>query len=144
MAQGGRPDSYSLAVSPQCQWVPPGQSARVAGYDIPGGFIYIGTQLPSAAGTIEPALINPALPLGSDEPGRSGRDLDPAPSYHLISPDSRAAYLAWLAGDRDCTSVPPGFVSLFFFGLERRVLVDAAADPAVRRELPAIAAEVRR
>ncbi len=100
--------------------------------------------MPSAVGTIEPALINPALPLGNDGPNRSGHDLDPAPSYHLISPDSRAAYLAWLAGGRDCAGVPSGFVALFFSGLERRVLVDAAADPAVRRELPAIAAEVRR
>jgi hypothetical protein len=131
-------------VSPQRQWVPPGQSARVAGYNIPGGLIYIGQQLPSAIGTIEPALINPALPLGNAEPNRSGYDLDPAPSYHLIAPDSRAAYLAWLAGGRDPSHVPLGFVSLFFSGLERRVLVDAADDPAVRRELPAIAAEVRR
>jgi hypothetical protein len=131
-------------VSPQRQWVPPGQSARVAGCNIPGGLIYIGQQLPSAIGTIEPALINPVLPLGNAEPNRSGYDLDPAPSYHLISPDSRAAYLAWLAGGRDPSDVPLGFVSLFFSGLERRVLVDAADDPAVRRELPAIAAEVRR
>ncbi len=131
-------------MSRQRQWVSPGQSARVAGYDIPGGLIYIGQHLRSAVGTIEPALINPALPLGSHEPDRPGHVLDPAPSYHLISPDSRAAYLAWLAGGRDRTDVPTGFVSLFFSGLERRVLVDAADDPAVRHELPAIAAEVRR
>ena len=106
--------------------------------------MYVGQHLPSAIGTIEPALINPALPLGSDEPDRSGHDLGPSPSYHLISPDSRAGYLAWLAGGRDRCDGPAGFVSLFFSGLERRVLVDAPADPAVRRELPAIAAEVRR
>ena len=106
--------------------------------------MYVGQDLPSAIGTIEPALINPALPLGSDGSDRSGHDLGPSPSYHLISPDSRAGYLAWLAGDRDRRDGPAGFVSLFFAGLERRVLVDAPADPAVRRELPAIAAEVRR
>jgi hypothetical protein len=131
-------------VSRQCYWVSPGQFTRVAGYDIPGGFIYIGQHLPSAVGTIEPALINPALPLGNHEPDRSGHNLDPAPSYHLMSPDSRAAYLAWLAGGRDLADVPAGFVALFLSGLERRVLVDAANDPALRRELPAIAAEVRR
>lgn len=131
-------------MSRQYEWVAPGQSARVAGFDIPGGFLYIGQHLSSAIGTIEPSLINPALPLGNDEPYRSGHDLGPAPSYHLISPDSRAAYLAWLAGGRDRAGVPVGFVLLFFSGLERRVLVDAADDPAVQRELPAIAAEVRR
>ena len=131
-------------MSPQRQWVPQGQSARVAGYEIPGGFIYVGQQLASAVGTIEPALINPALPVGTSEPRWSGHELEPAPSYHLISPGSRAAYLAWLAGGRARSDVPIGFVSLFFSGLERRVLVDGAADPAVQRELPAIAAEVRR
>src|SRR5216683_878651 len=141
----GLPQAATVgAVSRQSHWVSPGQSARVAGYDIPGGFIYIGQHLPSAVGTIEPALINPALPLGSHEPDRSGRDCDPSPSYHLMSPDSRAAYLAWLAGGRDRADVPAGFASLFLSGLERRVLVDAADDPALRRELPAIAAEVRR
>lgn len=131
-------------MSRQFHWVSPGESARVAGYDIPGGLLYVGQDLLSAIGSIEPALINPALPVGHHEPGRSGHDLDPAPSYHLISPDSRAAYLAWLADGRSRADVPAGFVSLFFSGLERRVLVDAADDPAVRRELPAIAAEVRR
>ena len=106
--------------------------------------MYVGQDLPSAIGTIEPALINPALPLGNDKPDRSGLDLGPSPSYHLISPDSRAGYLAWLAGGRERCHVPAGFVWLFFSGLERRVLVDAPADPEVRRELPAIAAEVRR
>lgn len=131
-------------MSRQSYWVPPGQSVRVAGYDIPSGLIYVGQQLPSSVGTIEPALINPALPVGRPGPDRSGHDLDPAPSYHLISSASRAAYLAWLAGGRSRAGVPVGFVSLFFSGLERRVLVDAADDPAVRHELPAIAAEVRR
>jgi len=138
------PAATVVAVSRQSYWVSPGQSARVAGYDIPGGLIYIGQHLPSSVGTIEPALINPALPLGRPGPDRSGHDLDPAPSYHLISPDSRAAYLAWLAGGRSRADVPVGFVSLFFSGLERRLLVDAADDPTVWRELPAIATEVRR
>jgi hypothetical protein len=133
-----------VAVNGQSYWVSPGQFAHVAGYDIPGGLIYVGQHLPSSVGTIEPALINPVLPLVQHGPGRSGHDLEPAPSYHLISPESRAAYLAWLAGGRSRADVPAGFVSLFFSGLERRVLVDGADDPAVRRELPAIAAEVRR
>ena len=137
------PAATVRAVSRQSNWVSPGRSVRVAGYVIPAGLIYVGQQLQSSVGSIEPALINPALPVGPAGPDRSGHDLDPAPSYHLISPASRAAYLAWLAGGRGA-GVPVGFVSLFFSGLERRVLVDAADDPAVWRELPAIAAEVRR
>jgi hypothetical protein len=130
-------------------WVAPGQSVRVAGHDIPGGLIYVGQQLRSAVGTIEPALINPALPVGQQQPDQLACDLGPALSYHLISPAHRAAYLGWLAGGRDCADAPIGCVLLFFAGLERRVLVDLADDPAVTSdpvtsELHAIAAEVRR
>ena len=128
----------------QNSWVPAGQFVRIAGHDIPGGLIYVGRHLSSAIGTIEPALINPALPVDQHEPVQPGRDIDPTPSYHLISPASRAAYLDWLAGGRARAEVPLGFLWLFFAGLERRVLVDLADDPAVRRELPTIAAEVRR
>jgi TerB N-terminal domain/TerB-C domain len=126
------------------RWVPPGQSVRVAGHDVPGGLIYVGQELRSAIGTIEPALINPALPVGRHQADQPACDLGPAPSYHLISSAGRAAYLGWLAGGRDCDDAPIGCVSLFFAGLERRVLVDLADDPAVTGELHAIAAEVRR
>lgn len=130
-------------------WVPPGQSVCVAGHDIPGGLIYVGRQLRSGVGTIEPALINPALPVGQHQPDQPACDLGPAPSYHLISPAHRAAYLGWLADGRDCADAPIGCVLLFLAGLERRVLVDLADDPAVASdpvtsELHAIAAEVRR
>lgn len=130
------------------QWIPPGQPTRVAGYVIPDGLIYVGHHLRSAIGAIEPSLINPALPLVQPAADPGGPDphpveLAPAPSYHLIPPASRAAYLAWLAGGRRA-DVPIGYVSLFFAGLERRVLVDLADDAGVRQELPMIAAEVRR
>ena len=106
--------------------------------------IYVGRLLRSAIGTTEPALINPDLPVARHRSATTGHDLAPYPSYHLISASERAAYLAWLADGRRDTQVPIGVVWLFFFGLERRVLLDAAGDPAVRLELPAIAAEVRR
>ena len=59
-----------------------------------------------------------------------------------IPPASRAAYLEWLAGGRSAPNTPIGYVFLFFYGLERRVLVDskflpqaAAAMPWIRNEL---------
>lgn len=138
------PGGYSVAMLRERLWVPPGQSVRVAGRQVPGGLIYVGQELRSAVGAIEPALINPALPVSRQEPGQPACDPGPAPSYHLISPVGRSVYLDWLAGGRDCADAPIGCVLLFFAGLERRVLVDLPDDPAVRSELPAIAAEVRR
>lgn len=131
-------------VSWQQPWIPPGKPVRVAGYAIPGGMIYIGRHLRSVLGTTEPALINPELPVARPHPATTGHDLAPWPSYHLISSTERASYLAWLASGRRDARAPIGLVLLFFFGLERRVLHDAGNDPAVARELPAIAAEVRR
>ncbi|MBL8925042.1 MAG: TerB N-terminal domain-containing protein, partial [Pseudonocardia sp.] len=106
--------------------------------------IYVGRHLRSAIGTTEPALINPDLPVARHRCATTGHDLAPYPSYHLISAAERAAYLAWLADGRRDAQVPIGVVWLFFFGLERRVLLDAAGDPAVRLEFPVIAEEVRR
>jgi len=39
-------------------------------------------------------------------------------------------------------SADVGYVFLFFYGLERRVLVDAKSDPKAMTEVPAIAAEI--
>ncbi|MEU0156307.1 TerB N-terminal domain-containing protein [Micromonospora fulviviridis] len=125
------------------RWFPPGRPATLGDHVIPGGLIYIGRHLRSASGGVEPALINPDLPVAP--PG--GRSIAPGAgpglAYHLLPPVTRRTYLDWLAGGRGA-DVAPGLVLLFCFGLERRMLVDADHDPAVRRELPTIAAEVRR
>src|SRR5262245_61591925 len=56
-------------------WVPPGRSVTVAGYLIPGGMLYIGTGLSSLSGVrIEPALIDPSLPVKRSDPDGSGSD----------------------------------------------------------------------
>jgi hypothetical protein len=125
-------------------WVPANQPVAVAGYRIAAGLVYFGQSCRSAAGTVEPAQINPGLPV--DPPSSRGpvHDPGPAPAYHLISSAHRAAYLRWLARGRSGDDVPPGLLQLFCSGLERRVLLDARTDPAARDEFGAIAAELRR
>jgi hypothetical protein len=125
------------------RWIPPGRSATVGAHGIPGGLIYIGRHLRAYTGGVEPALINPDLPVTAAGVPTRRPDPGSAPAYHLLPASSRAAYLAWLAGGRT-TEIADGLVLLFCFGLERRVLVDADHDPAARLELPAITAEVRR
>jgi len=77
-------------------------------------------------------------------PDWEGRGLSYWPAYASIPSASRAAYLGWLADGRRFPAAPIGYVFLFFYGLERRTLVDAPRDPAARQDVPAIAAEVRR
>ena len=143
-------DGYSRAVvqssyptSAEGRWVPHGQAVDVAGHVIPGGLFYLGGYLCGVTGRTDPALVDPALPVVSDGRAPAAEDLGPALAYDVLSPAARGAYLGWHAGGRR-TDVPAGLVLLFCFGLERRVLHDAGRHPAVRDELPAIAAEVRR
>lgn len=126
-------------------WIPPGRPVTVADQLISGGMLYVGRGLMSASSAAtEPALIDPSLRVDLRRPDWSGQGLDYWPSYAEIPPASRAAYLAWLAGGRSHPDVPIGYVFLFFYGLERFALVDAAKDPELQAHLPAIMAEVRR
>jgi uncharacterized tellurite resistance protein B-like protein len=131
---------------PDDVWVPPGQSTVVHGVEIPDGMLYVGDQLAAAGGyrSIEPALVDPALAADLANPDTQGEGLDYWPSYSDIAPESRAAYLEWLSGGRRHPSTPAGYVFLFFYGLERRLLVDAKNSEAARADAPRIVAEVER
>lgn len=103
-------------------WVPAGHEVVVAGYRIPGGLLYAGPGLASLSGLVmEPALIDPRLPVDTARPDRGGAGLPYWPSYGEIPPQTRAAYLEWLATGRDRPGVNVGFVFLYFYGLERRL-----------------------
>ena len=119
-------------------WVPPGGRATVRGIELPGGMIYLGSRLAPTAGIrrVDPALIDPALATSPSHLS-NGDGMGYWPSYSDIGPSNRGAYLSWLAGGRRDPSAYIGYVFLFFYGLERRVLVD-------RGDIAPIRAEVRR
>lgn len=133
-----------LLVSLASCWVPMGKEVTVQGLHIPGGMLYIGKNLTSVSGYgIEPALINPVLPVRM--PTEPVDRMDYWPSYSSISATERGGYLQWLAGGRKDQNVQIGFVFLFFYGLERRALHDSRQHKEeVNRELPGILSEVRR
>ena len=66
------------------------------------------------------------------------------PSYAEISTLARRSYLEWLAGGKCDPSADVGFVFLYFYGLERRAIVDALKDPEAKKDWPSIATELRR
>lgn len=133
----------SKSVSSEECWVPPGRETSVAGYSIRGGMIYVGRGLSSITGLrVEPALIDPSLPVKRSSPDRSGASMTYWPSYSSITPECRAAYLDWLATGRRDPSAYIGYVFLYFYGLERRALADAARSGGAKGDLPAITAEV--
>lgn len=106
--------------------------------------LYVGQGLTAPSGGIEPALIDPRLKVNHRRPDFAGDTMGYWPSYDDITPEARAAYLAWLAGGRSASDACIGYVFLFFYGLERRVLVEIAGNPALSWELPLLHAEVQR
>ncbi len=130
---------------PEECWTPKDREISIRDYTIPGGLIYVGEHLrPLQNSGVEPALINPALPVAP----RSTRAKVGSPklgiSYRLISPSARAAYLKWLADGRRDPSVDSGCLFLFLYGLERRALFDAITSDAARSQIPEIVKEINR
>lgn len=134
----------SRSVTADDCWVPPGREVTVAGYTLAGGMLYVGAGLRSVGGLrVEPALIDPSLPVKRSSPDRSGSGMTYWPSYSSIALECRSAYLEWLASGRRDPSACIGYVFLYFYGLERRALADTLQSDAARRELPAIAKELQ-
>lgn len=133
------------STSDEC-WIAPGDATLVGSRRIPGGMLYIGKQLPTVSYSyrVEPALIDPALSRQDRSPERSGESMGYWPCYSSIPPACRSGYLDWLEGGRVDPQAGIGYVFLFFYGLERRVLHDAQLDAGVHDEFPAIRTEVER
>ena len=123
--------------------MPPGENVQVAGVTLPGGMIYVGGRMRAPNGIVDPCLISGQLNVASVGNYRS-RQMGYWPSYADASPNDRRAYLNWLSEGRSHPECDIGYVFLFFYGLERRVIVDSRDDPAARNDWPAIVAELRR
>lgn len=117
-------------------WMPPGCMVEICGYRINGGMVYVGSHLPQISGYgIDPALIDPALPIAEVQSGYRGEDMPYWPSYSAISPQARGLYLRWHAEGRQDQNVALGIVFLFFYGLERRLIAESSAVTTEERKL---------
>ena len=139
---------YTIPPSPapakkDAKWIPRGESINVAGFDISGGMLYVGTSLPAAFGAQDPALIDPRK-LVAKYGEYTERQTNYWPSYSDITPQARHAYLKWLAEGRCHPEADIGYVFLYFYGLERRGLIDIAKNGEGKEDLPHIIAELKR
>ncbi|MEE1880736.1 TerB N-terminal domain-containing protein [Pseudomonas soli] len=145
---GSTSDSQSYAIpkpsakSTGVRWLAEGEAINVAGLAIPGGMLYI-TERATQFGQSEPSLIDSTLRVARSPMSLTERQMPYWPSYRSITPEARRAYLQWLAGGRR-QPADAGYVFLFFYGLERRALIDAPSDPQANAEIPAIKTEVER
>lgn len=127
-------------VSGSMHWVPAGKSIEIHGHHIDGGMLYVGSK---ASESENPAFINTKLPVAEFDNYRIDA-MGYWPSYSRISSEARGAYLAWLAGGKNDPNAAIGFVFLFYYGLERRVLVDYPEGVVDDEEMRLIKTEVTR
>lgn len=145
----GVPLSSSFRIPPAPQgfgaaaWVPYGKSIVVAGVSVPSGMLYVGSSLSTPSGSNDPCLIDPGKAVAARGDYREGQ-MGYWPSYSDISAGARRAYLNWLSEGRCAPDADIGYVFLFFYGLERRAILDAAEDDAAKADWPVIADELRR
>ena len=109
-------------------WIKAGDSVTVAGRKI-GGMIYVGPgpRLESHEWGGSP-FINPGLSVAKVGSDITGESLPYWPGYTDINPRARATYLDWLASGRSDERYGPGYVFIYFYGLERRFFVDTPTE----------------
>ncbi|MBP1763152.1 MAG: hypothetical protein H6Q65_210 [Firmicutes bacterium] len=126
-------------------WVSYGTSSNVAGYLIPNGMLYMGSGLAAPSGyEVDCTLIDPKLPVNKNDDDYSIRKTNYWPSYADITPEARASYLHWLSTGKKDPAADIGYVFLYFYGLERRLLHDVQHSLQAKAETEAILDEVAR
>lgn len=144
----GHTDGHRIPTPPKeyvdkTRWLAAGESVQVAGTTISGGLLYVGPTLEGSYGVPDPALIDPRKSVA-----KSGdfteRQMNYWPSYSDITPQARRAYLNWLADGRKHPDADVGFVFLYFYGLERRSIIDISKNGGDVKELASILDELRR
>ena len=112
---------------PEVQWQGPEHNVKIAGRNI-GGMIYVGdssiraNQYLYSGGGI---FVDPKLEVARKSRDVKGETLPYWPDYNHASPVSRATYLDWLASGRSDSEYSPGYVFLYFYGLEYRFFQDS-------------------
>lgn len=147
-------------------WVSPGEIAEIGGFSVAGGLFFCGRDLPNGAEDgNDPCLIDPDLPICEDDSeekskkeaiceesafggeelgGTAHEPVRNTPSYATLRPAERFAFLKWLNSDRADASLSDAGLMIYFWGLERRCLIDGAARRLPAQSLNACIGEVRR
>lgn len=113
-------------------WIPKSGNATIAGREI-GGMVYVGVppQGGRYGGTCG-AYIDPSLSVARQGGDLAGDGMYYWPNYSEIDARSRATYLDWLSTGRSDNRYNPGYMFLYFYGLERRFFLDDPTDDEKR------------
>ena len=112
-------------------WYDRGETVTVSTYHLKDPMVYVSEGRPLED---EASCIDLSLPVGKpvqDLPGSLGHYI----TYSNLSPDRRANYLNWLSGGRTDPLSEIGYAVLFFYGLERRLLVEQREPSPILEEV---------
>ena len=129
------PAPRSSRAKPKLTWYGPGQPLIHANMLISDGMVYTSDRALQWPG--EPSAIIMSLLLG-DVAAHPLQQFGYYPSYDRILPEQRRCYLEWLMAGREDTDPSQrslGYLFIFFYGLERRILLEKDRDPALLEEV---------
>lgn len=117
------------------RWLGPDQPLEHSGVHIPSAMTYVTER--SLPWPSEPSAIVTGLRVGAAAADPLG-DFGYYPAYERITPEQRRSYLEWLAAgrmDENPCNRSLGYVFTFFYGLERRILIDRDRDERLLHEI---------
>ncbi|MGL5336011.1 MAG: TerB N-terminal domain-containing protein [Enterovibrio sp.] len=128
------------------RWINSNAVVYIAEKEIHGGLFYLGGRLPNQNGFgTDASLIDDTLTIHHNiDMHYQDETLGYWPSFNSISASSRGAYLSWLASERNDPEVPLGYVFLYFYGLERRIVIDSQKEEVTDIEFLSIYREILR
>lgn len=127
------------------RWVSPGETIKIKDFIITNGNFFYGGKLNALDGyDSEASLVDDSLKFQKQIIAYEDDSLGYWPKFISLSPNARGAYLSWLASSRDNPSTPLGYVFIYFYGLERRILVDAPKGDVDNNEFSALFDEIAR
>lgn len=117
------------------QWIKARQEISIGSKTIANGLFYYGGVLKGERfGETECSLVDDGLFIKDAEYNFVDNSLGYWPSFYSLSPMCRGAYIDWLASKRDAPDVPIGYLFLYFYGLEKRIINCLNSNRSLYRE----------
>lgn len=133
------------------KWISGNESINVKGVQLRGNFYYGGTlkaldneRSYFSNQETEASLVDDSLKITPADFSYTDQSLAYWPKFISLSPKARGAYLNWLASDRNHPDAPIGYVFIYFYGIERRVIHDANNKQVLDSEYLGLFEEVSR
>lgn len=130
------------------RWLGEEETLVINGRQFSKGFFYFGGVLSGLNGYgIEPSLVDKDRPTsGMNDCDFEYQDysLGYWPSFATLSKECRGLFLDWLASDRTNEDISIGYVFIYFYGFERRIIEDISEAKVSDVEFLAIFNEISR